>query len=221
MCWLPGTLTEPLNGVPLCPNPETASTAVGETAISATDLDITTQLEGSEETRKHKHKTFPRNVNRDRHDARQDAHQQIKSRSGKSVEHAHRPQAGTLGAETKMGGDHLFLVRRAIPQHVKAVLNHSESGAVSSAMSDDGVGCGLVVALEAIKPLGRTRLIKRDAVKNPVCNTPNASSVSAGGVERVTYEVEKRIRTLRSSKGYLWIWITKCCQSWCGIVRCR
>ena len=36
-----------------------------------------------------------------------------------------------------------------------------------------------------------TRLIKRDAVKNPVCNTPKASSVSAGRIERVKYEVEK------------------------------
>ena len=70
------------------------------------------------------------------------------------------------------------MVRTEIPQHVKAVLNHSESGAVSSAMSEDGVGSGLVVAFEAIKPTGRTRLIKRDAVKNPVCNTPKASSVS-------------------------------------------
>ena len=43
-------------------------------------------------------------------------------------------------------------------------------------MSEEGVGCGLVVALEAIEPTGRTRLIKRDAVKNPVCNTPKALS---------------------------------------------
>ena len=31
-----------------------------------------------------------------------------------------------------------------------------------------------------------------------MCNTPKASSVSAGGVERVRYEVEKQIRTWRS-----------------------
>ena len=55
---------------------EMASTVVEETMILATDPDITTQLEGSEETRQHKHKTLPRNVNRDRHDARQDAHLQ-------------------------------------------------------------------------------------------------------------------------------------------------
>ena len=41
-------------------------------------------------------------------------------------------------------------------------------------MSVDGVEGKLVVALEAIKPNGRTRLIKRDAVKNPVCNTAKA-----------------------------------------------
>ena len=63
--WLPGMATETLNGVPLSSNPETASTAIEETVISATDPDITTQLDGSEETRKHKHKTLPRNVNRD------------------------------------------------------------------------------------------------------------------------------------------------------------
>ena len=56
-------------------------------------------------------------------------------------------------------------------------------------MSEDGVGSGVVVAFEAIKPIGRTRLIKRDAVNNPVCN--------AGRVERVRYEVKKQIRTWR------------------------
>ena len=65
-------------------------------------------------------------------------------------------------------------------------------------MSEDDGGRGLVVALETIKPTGRTRLLERDAVKIPVCNTPKASSVSAGRVERVRYEVEKQIRTWRS-----------------------
>ena len=63
------------------------------------------------------------------------------------MEPAHRPPAGAHGGETKMGRDHFFLVRTAIPQHVKAVLNHSESGAVFSATSEDGVESGLVVAL--------------------------------------------------------------------------
>ena len=47
---LPGMVTETLTGVPLSSNPETASTVVEETVIPATDPDITTQLEGSEET---------------------------------------------------------------------------------------------------------------------------------------------------------------------------
>ena len=122
-------------------------------------------------------------------------------RSNHGVErqwNTHRPQAGTHGGETKMGRDHFLLVKTDIPQLVNAVLNHSESGAVSSAMSEDRVGSGLVVAVETIKPIGRTLLIKRDAVKNPVCNTPKASSVSAGRVERVRYEVKKQIRTWRS-----------------------
>ena len=65
-------------------------------------------------------------------------------------------------------------------------------------MSEDGVEGGSVVALDAIKSTDRTRLIRTDAVKNPVCNTPKATSVSAGGVELVRYEVEKQIRTWRS-----------------------
>ena len=91
-----------------------------------------------------------RHVNWDEHDGRRIAHLQVRSRSGKAT---------------------------ALPQHVKAVLNHSESGAALSAMSEDGVGSGLVVVLEASKPTGRTRLSIRDAVKNPACNTPNASTV--------------------------------------------
>ena len=81
---------------------------------------------------------------------------------------ADRPQAGTHGVETKMGRDRFFLARAAVPQHVKEELNLLESGAVFSAMSEDGVEGGLVVALEAIKITDRTRLIKKGAVKNPV-----------------------------------------------------
>ena len=69
---------------------------------------------------------------------------------------------------------------------MKAVLNHLDSGAVFSAMSEDGVGSGLVVAFEAIEPTGRTRLIKRDAVKNPVFNTPKASSIHLEMLRRLT-----------------------------------
>ena len=80
---------------------------------------------------------------------------------------------------------------------MKAVLKRLESGAVFSAMSEDGVESGLMVALQAINSTGRTRLIKRGAVKNPVCNTPKASSVSAGGVERVRSDGKKLIERLR------------------------
>ena len=55
-----------------------------------------------------------------------------------------------------------------------------------------------MVALEAIKITDRTRLIKKGAVKNPVCNTPKVSSVIAGGIEQARYEIEKRTRSSRS-----------------------
>ena len=82
--------------------------------------------------------------------------------------------------------------RAAVPQHVKAVLHRLESGAVFSAMLEDGVEGGLVVALEAITLTDRTRLVKNGAVKNPVCKTPKESSVNAGGIEQARYAVEKR-----------------------------
>ena len=44
MYWVPGMVTETLNGVPLSSNPETASTVVKETVMLATDPDITMQL---------------------------------------------------------------------------------------------------------------------------------------------------------------------------------
>ena len=94
------------------------------------------------------------------------------------MDHAHKPQAGTHGGETKTG------------------MSSLESFGAVSAMSVDGVE--LVVALEAIKPNNRARPIKRGAVKNPVCNTPKAPSVNAGGLEQARYEVEKRTRTLRA-----------------------
>ena len=81
---------------------------------------------------------------------------------------------------------------------MKLVLNHSSRVRNPQPCRRTDSEAVLVVAFEGIKPIGRTRLIKRDAVKNPVCNTSKASSVSAGGVERVRYEVEKQIRTWRS-----------------------
>ena len=90
---------------------------------------------------------------------------------------------------------------------MKAVL---ESGAASSVMSEDGDEARLVGAREAFRPTDRTRLIEMRAVKNPVRNTPKASSVNAGRIERGSNEIEKRSRTLRSwFEGYLWIVFAK------------
>ena len=62
-----------------------------------------------------------------------------------------------------------------------------------SAMPEDGVEGRSVDALE-----DRTRLIKMRSVKNPVCDTPKASSVNAERIERASYKVEKRTRTLKT-----------------------
>ena len=71
---------------------------VEATPDSETDFDVNaTQLEESEETRRLKHKAIPRHVNRDKHDARQIAHLQSRSRSGETVDQAHRAQASTHG----------------------------------------------------------------------------------------------------------------------------
>ena len=129
------------------------------------------QLEESEETRRHKHKALPRNVNRDEYDARRIAHLQFRPRSGKTVDHAHKPRAGTHGGETKMGRDHVFSARVAVPPRVKAILKRLESGAVFSAMSEDGVEGGLAVALEAIKLTDRIRLIKKGVQSRIRCAT--------------------------------------------------
>ena len=81
----------------------------------------------SEETRRLKHKTIPRHVNRDKHDARQIAHLQSRSQSGEKVDRAHRPQAGRHKGEDRRGKDHLFLTNATDSQNVKAVLNRLES----------------------------------------------------------------------------------------------
>ena len=56
----------------------------------------------------------------------------------------------------------------------------------------------MVGACEAFRPTDRTRLIKIRALRNPVCNTPKASSANAGRIERASQKVEKRSRTSRS-----------------------
>ena len=167
--------------------------------VSETDFDVNaTQLEESEETRRLKHKTLPRHVSKDTHDARQIAHLQSRSRSGETVGRAHRPQAGTHEGGDRRGKDHLFSSNARDPQHVKAVSNRLGSGAASSVMLEDGVEARLVIARETIAPTDRTRLNEVRAVKNPVCNTPKASSANAGRIERASQKVEKRSRTSRS-----------------------
>ena len=126
------------------------------------------QLEESEETRRLKHKTLPRHVSRDEHDARQNVHLQSKSRSGKTVYHVHRPQEGTHGGENRRRKDHFFMSNAAVLQRVKAVLNCLESGAVFSAMSEDGVE----------GPTNMTRLIKSESSQEPITNAERIERAS-------------------------------------------
>ena len=137
-------------------------------------------------------------VNRDEHDTRQSAHLQSRTQSGETVDQAHRHQAGRHEGEYRRGKDHLFSSNTTDPQHVKAVLNRLESEAAFSGMSVNRVEAGLVGACEAFRPTDRTRLNEMRAVKNPVCDTPKASSANAGRIERASQKVEKRSRTSRS-----------------------
>ena len=114
------------------------------------------------------------------------------------MDHAHRPQEITHEGEDRRGKDHLFSSNVAVPQHVKAVLDRLESEAAFSAMAGTGAEARLVGACEAYRPTDRTRLNEMRAVKNPVCNTPKASSANAGRIERASQKVEKRSRTSRS-----------------------
>ena len=197
--WLPGSATESTDGAPLYIKFRVARLVVEATTNSEADFDvIATQLEESEETRRLKHKTLPRHVSKDKHDARQIAHLQSTSRSGETVDHAHRPQASTHEGEERREKNHLFSSNAADPQHVKAVLNRLESGAAFSVMSGTRVEARLVGAREAFRPTDRTRLDEMRVVKNPVCNTPKASSANARRIEQASQKVEKRSRSSRS-----------------------
>ena len=196
---LPGSATESTDGAPLCMKFRMARLGVEATPDSETDFDVNaTQLEESEETRRLKHKTLPRHVSKDKHDALQIANLQSRSRSEGTVDHARRPQAGTHEGEDRRGKDHLFSSHATGPQHVKVVLNRLESGAAFSVISGNGVEARLVGACEAFRPTDRTRLIKMEAVKNPVCNSPKASSANAERIEQASQKVETRSRTSRS-----------------------
>ena len=65
-------------------------------------------------------------------------------------------------------------------------------------MWGNGVEARLVGACEAFRSTDRTRLIKMGAVKNPVCNTPKASSANAERIEQASQKGEKRSRASRS-----------------------
>ena len=102
---LPGSATESTDGAPLCMKFRVAWLVVEATPNSETDFDVnTTQLEESEETCRFNHKTSPRHVSKGKHDARQIAHIQSRSRSGGTVDHVHRSQAGRgTRAKTREG----------------------------------------------------------------------------------------------------------------------
>ena len=89
-CWLPGSAAESTDGAPLNLKFRVARLVVEATTDSETEFDAS-QLEESEETRRLKHKTTPRHVNRDEDDTHQIAHLQSRTRSGETVDQAHRP----------------------------------------------------------------------------------------------------------------------------------
>ena len=122
----------------MCIKFRVAGLVVETTPNSEKDADTNAmQLEVIEGTRRLKRKTLPRRVCKDKHDARQIAHLQSRSRSGQTVEHAHRPQAVTLGGENRRGRiDHFLSSNALVPQ---AILNLLESGAAFSVMSENGL----------------------------------------------------------------------------------
>ena len=145
VCWLPGSAAESTDGAPLITEFRVERLVVEATTDSETEFDAT-QLEESGETRRLKHKTILRHVNRDEDDIRQIAHLQSRTRSGEPMDQAHRPQAGTHEGEDTRGKDHLFLSNATDPQHVKAVLNRLESDAAFSTISVNRVEARLVGA---------------------------------------------------------------------------
>ena len=125
---LPRSATESTDGAPLCMKFKVARLAAEATPNSETDVDVNaTQLEESEETRRLEHKTLPRHVSKNKHDARQTAHLQSRSRSEGTVDHGRRRQAGRHEGENRTGKDHLFSSNATDPQHAKVVLNRLES----------------------------------------------------------------------------------------------
>ena len=148
VCWLPGSATDSTRGAPLPKKFRVARLADEATPDSETKA---TQLE-SEETRRPKHKTTPRRVNRNKHDARQIVHLQSRSRSRETVDHAHRPQVSTHEGEDRKGKDAFF--------SNATLLQCSESGAAFLNMSENGAEARLVGACGAYRQTDRIRPIK-------------------------------------------------------------
>ena len=205
--WLPGSAAESTDGAPLNLKFRVARSVVEATTDSETEFDAS-QLEESEETRRLKHKTIPRHVNRDIHDALQIAHLQSRLRSGETVDQAHRLQASTNEGEDRRRKDHLFF-SNADPEQVKAVLNRLESGAAFPVMSENGAKARLVGACGAFRPTDRTLLIKMRAGTR--CATHRRRQVP------MLKELNERARRLKNdpelrdhgSQGYRWNVFTK------------
>ena len=142
--WLPRPATE---NTPLITKFRVERLVVEATTDSESEFDAT-QLEESEKTRRLKHKTIQRHVSRDEKDTRQIAHIQSRTKSGQTVDQAHRPQAGTHEGENTKRKNHFFLSNVTDPQHVKAVSIRLESDTEFSAMTVNGVEARLVGACE-------------------------------------------------------------------------
>ena len=101
--WLPCSVTEPSDGVPLCPNPNPARLAIEAPPVSVPDPDaMPMHLDESEEARRPKHKALPPHVSKEEYDAHQLTHLPFTSWcdhcvKGKAVDDAHRPRIDPLG----------------------------------------------------------------------------------------------------------------------------
>ena len=104
------------------------------------------------------------------------------------MDQVHRPQADRHEGEDGRGKDHLFLSK----------YDRSTTEATFPVMSENGAEARLVCACGASRPTDRTRLNEMRAVRNPVCNTPKASSANAERIEQASQKVGKRSRTSRS-----------------------
>ena len=89
-----------------------------------------------------------------------------------------------------------LLVKRDRSTTRESSLESFGVGSSISAPSGNGVGTRLVGGFEPLRTSDKTR--SRREVKTPVCNTPKASSATAGRIERANRKVEEGSRTSRS-----------------------